>query len=237
MKRRAALLAACALLLVARPTEAGIFDSVTDGLSSAVSAVGNAVTGAANAVANTATDAWDKVSGWSEEAWSKTKNTFVNAYEWTECKAVDVAGIDLDACWSAPPSNPCTEACKTAIDKMPQDCLDRIMTQVVNDGDQAVIQRLETQFAACNVTFNILEPAQGAALFDNTIAGCETVDFVALNATACETALETTDASCPTECVLALGELPQACVEGVMVRNATTPAEVLLETLCLPKAN
>lgn len=53
----------------------------------------------------------------------QTKDTFVGAYQWTECKAVDVAGIDLDACWSAPPSNPCTEACKATVDKMPQDCV------------------------------------------------------------------------------------------------------------------
>ena len=54
-----------------------------------------------------------------------------------------------------PPSSPCSPL-----------QLDRIMTQVVNDGNQAVIERLETQFAACNVTFNVL----GAALFDNRCA-------------------------------------------------------------------
>lgn len=27
-------------------------------------------------------------------------------------QAVDIAGIDLDACWEAPPSTPCTDACK-----------------------------------------------------------------------------------------------------------------------------
>lgn len=49
MQRRTALLfVACALLLVARPTEAGIFDSIAEGLGSAVSAVGGAVTGAAS---------------------------------------------------------------------------------------------------------------------------------------------------------------------------------------------
>lgn len=63
--------------------------------------------------------------------------------------------------------------------------------------------------------------------------GCETVDFAAVNATACETALDSSDAGCPEECASALGQLPAECISGVTARNATTPAEVLLDALCL----
>ena len=67
--------------------------------------------------------------------------------------------------------------------------------------------------------------------------GCESVDFAAVNATACATALDSSDAACPDECAVLLGDLPQPCVEGVLARNATTPAEVLLETLCLTQTS
>lgn len=67
--------------------------------------------------------------------------------------------------------------------------------------------------------------------------GCETVDFVALNATACAAALDSSDVACPDECALALSELPAPCIEGLVARNATTPAEELLDSLCLTQTS
>lgn len=133
------------------------------------------------------------------------------------------------------PSSP-TLPSALAASPSPSMQLDRIMTEVVNEGNEAVIQRLETQFAACNVTFSVLSP-ETAELFDNTIVGCETVDFVALNATACAAALDSSDVACPDECALALSELPAPCIEGLVARNATTPAEELLDSLCLTQTS
>lgn len=64
------------------------------------------------------------------------------------------------------PSSP-TLPSALAASPSPSMQLDRIMTEVVNEGNEAVIQRLETQFAACNVTFSVLSP-ETAELFDNT---------------------------------------------------------------------
>lgn len=94
----------------------------------------------------------------------QVKDTVVNAYTATECTVVDWVGIDFDACWQAPPSDPCTDACKASVDKLPQNCLDRIMTDVQETGNPSAIQRLEQQITACGkVRWPLLTSPPGQA--------------------------------------------------------------------------
>lgn len=57
---------------------------------------------------------------------AQVKGTFVNGFEFVECKVVDWSGLDLNQCWNAPPTEPCTAACKENIDKLPQACVSRV---------------------------------------------------------------------------------------------------------------
>ena len=141
------------------------------------------------------------------------------------------------------------------------------MREVVNQGNEAVITRLEQQLTACGKTFSVLEGATLLGLFDSrwaggglggdgsapggqrsqgpqaapaprrpaaptppptplphplrSIAGCDSVDWVAVNATACAAALDVTDTACPEECANTLGQLPMPCLDGVQASNST----------------
>lgn len=63
---------------------------------------------------------------------------------------------------------------------------------------------------------------------------CAGVNWSTVNFTSCATALTPEDSECPGECEAALVQLPAACADTVLLRNATaTEADALLVDLCL----
>lgn len=110
------------------------------------------------------------------------------------------------------------------------------MTNVINQGNQAAIDRLEQQLTGCNRTFTVTEGAAMMALpFDTASPACVGVDWAAVNTTSCEDALMSGVAACPNECQTVLSQVPKPCVDTLVARNATdtTEQEAMLVDLCL----
>ncbi|EFN50819.1 hypothetical protein CHLNCDRAFT_59404 [Chlorella variabilis] len=186
-----------------------VADTVTGAVSGAVDTVsdtaGNVVDGAANLGGNVV----DTVVDAANSAWEGVKD----AYEWVECTAVDFTVFDMDPCWEAPPSDLCTEDCKANLLQLPQACLDRLVTGIYNSGNETTIDRVESQIAACNITWT----------------ECTAVNWATFDMGPCENAAE--DNLCPEDCQAQLQKLPQACLDRLVTQIGSQGNETISERL------
>ncbi|KAI3430992.1 hypothetical protein D9Q98_009395 [Chlorella vulgaris] len=138
-----------ALVCTASTVQAGIFDDIANGISTAAGAVVGAGATAVDGVVGVANDVGDAVVNAGQTAWNWTQNSA----EWVQCKAVDLTVFNFDPCWEAPPSDLCTEACKNELDQLPQACRDRFLSETLSSADAATVDRLESQIVACNIEY------------------------------------------------------------------------------------